>query len=130
MSISSAVDLTTTDSATGQQCGEGMRPVVATCLPSVRALRELTELWSPAKFAHCDNQRGLQQPMIIEILQKRRKRLIEYWAQEVLQLGKIVLMRIPAGIRPVDLRFVFPIDRDERNSGFDKSPCHQQTLTH
>ena len=56
------------------------------------------------------------------------KRLVEERAEQVLELGEVVLVRVPAGVDAVDLRFVLPVDRDQRHARLDQPPGHQQAL--
>src|SRR5581483_5455672 len=93
-----AIDLPTAHAAAGQQGRESVRPMIAAGFSRVAALGKLSQLRCTAELTHRHYQCPLQQAALVQVLDEGGISLVKQRAEQVLQLAKIVLMRVPASV--------------------------------
>ena len=112
--VASPDHLTAANSSTGEDSGEDAGPVISSAAG--------IDLRRPSKFTHGNDQRGVKQSAFVKICEQCRQALIERRQKAVLQLSKVVTMRVPI-IHRSHIRL------NDGHARFDQSSCQQQRLT-
>ena len=119
--VTGSVNLASADSRAGHRETEHRSPVVSTAF--------VVDFGSASKLADRYDQRFVEQPALVEILNQRRKADVELWAEHVFHSVRILSVRIPKWIVDrIVTRFARPLHVNKSNTGFDQSSSEQHTL--
>jgi len=124
-----AVDLASADTSTGDEGGEGVGPVVATGDGGRIVLDELADLGCAAEFTDDRDESVFEESPIVEVGEEGGEGAVEDGAEDVFEFGKVVVVGVPLRGRFVEAGFIFPIDGDEGDAGFDEASGEEEALS-
>ena len=119
--VAGAEHLRRPDAGAGQREAEDVAPVVAAA--------DAVDLGRAAELADRHDQRLVQQPALVEVVDQRGEGDVELRAEDVLQPVGVLGVRVPHRvIDRVVARLARPVDVDEPHPGLDQPPGEQDAL--